>query len=91
MAKLSSVLAKRQEAERRERRERILNAARAVFFEKGYLGATIRDIALKAELSPGLIYHYFAGKDAIYGKICERGSPRATIRCGRNGPAINIP
>jgi AcrR family transcriptional regulator len=57
--------------ERQERRERILNAARNVFFKKGYLGATVRDIALEAELSPGLIYHYYDNKDALYGAICE--------------------
>lgn len=65
------VLARRQEMERQERRERILNAARNVFFKKGYLGATVRDIALEAELSPGLIYHYYDNKDAVYGAICE--------------------
>lgn len=31
----------------------------------------MRDIALKAELSPGLIYHYFNSKDGVYGQICE--------------------
>jgi len=71
MRQVSAVLTKRQEAERQERRERILTAARKVFLKKGYLGATIRDIALKAELSPGLIYHYFDSKDGVYGQICE--------------------
>jgi len=71
MNKMSAVLAKRQETERMERRERILTAARKVFLNKGYLGATIRDIALEAELSPGLIYHYFDNKDDVYGQICE--------------------
>jgi AcrR family transcriptional regulator len=71
MNKVSEVLAKRQETERKERKDRILTAARKVFLNKGYLGATIRDIALEAELSPGLIYHYFDNKDDVYGQICE--------------------
>ena len=71
MSDPKQVLARRQEMERQERRERILNAARNVFFKKGYLGATVRDIALEAELSPGLIYHYYDNKDALYGAICE--------------------
>jgi len=71
MNKMSKVLAKRQKTERMERKERILTAARKVFLSKGYLGATIRDIALEAELSPGLIYHYFDNKDDVYGQICE--------------------
>jgi AcrR family transcriptional regulator len=71
MDPIKGVLAKRQEAERQERVDRILVAARKIFLQKGYLRATIRDIALEAELSPGLIYHYFDNKDSIYGKICE--------------------
>ena len=71
MTKRSSVLARRREEERQERKERILEAAKIVFFRGGYLGATVRDIALEAELSTGLIYHYFAGRDAVYGKVCE--------------------
>ncbi len=70
-AELKEALARRQEAERQERRTRILDAARRVFLEKGYLGTSIRAIALEAELSPGLIYFYFRGKDEIYGRICE--------------------
>jgi AcrR family transcriptional regulator len=71
MDQLKKKLARRQETERQERRDRILEAARTVFFKKGYLGATIRDIAYEAALSPGLIYHYFDNKDDIYGAICE--------------------
>jgi AcrR family transcriptional regulator len=70
-AELKEVLTRRQEAEREERRTRILDAGRRVFLNKGYLGTSIRAIALEAELSPGLIYFYFAGKDEIYGRICE--------------------
>jgi hypothetical protein len=44
-----------------------MNAAMMVFLKKGYLGTKIRDIALEAQLSPGLIYFYFRGKDEIYG------------------------
>lgn len=68
---LKQALARRQEADRQERRTRILDAARRVFLKKGYLGTSIRAIATEAELSPGLIYFYFAGKDEIYGRICE--------------------
>ncbi len=71
MSQLQRKIAQRQETERQERRDRILEAARTVFFKKGYLGATVRDIAYEASLSPGLIYHYFNNKDDIYGAICE--------------------
>ena len=70
-AELKEALARRQEAERQERKKRILDAGKRVFLKKGYLGASMRAIALEAELSPGLIYFYFSGKDEIYGRICE--------------------
>lgn len=70
-SQLKEKIAQRQEMERQERRESILAAARKVFFEKGYLSASMRDIALEASLSPGLLYHYFQGKDELYGVICE--------------------
>ncbi|MFH2066127.1 MAG: TetR/AcrR family transcriptional regulator [Pseudomonadota bacterium] len=73
MRKINKVSAKRQESERQERRDRILTAAKIVFFKKGYIRTTMRDIALGAELSPGLLYHYFDNKDDIYGQICEEG------------------
>ena len=75
MTAISKAIARRQEIERRERRERILNAARNVFFKKGYIGASMRDIALKAELSPGLIYHYFKNKDIQEHSIFKGPSP----------------
>src|SRR5579862_3159430 len=44
------------------RREQILEAALQVFAEKGYEGASIRDISRKVGVTEGLIYHYFDGK-----------------------------
>ena len=61
----------RQQAERQERIDQILAAGRRLFLEKGYLGATVRDIAMEAELSTGTLYFYFKGKDEIYGRVCE--------------------
>lgn len=69
--KIRDAISKRKESERQERIERILNAGKKLFLKKGYLGTTMRDIALEAELSTGAIYVYFKGKDEIYGKVCE--------------------
>jgi len=71
MKAINEAINRRQQAEKQERVERIMKAARQVFLKKGYLGSKIRDIALRAELSPGLIYFYFKGKDEIYGNICK--------------------
>ena len=50
----------------------ILNAARREFLEKGYQGATMRDIARQAGVTTGALYFHFPGKDELYGRICEK-------------------
>lgn len=51
---------------RDERREQILKAALRVFAKKGLAATKISDIALEAQLSHGLIYHYFKSKEEIF-------------------------
>ncbi|MHB1418383.1 MAG: TetR/AcrR family transcriptional regulator [Bacillota bacterium] len=51
---------------RDERREQILQAALKVFARKGLAATKISDIAAAAQLSHGLIYHYFKSKDEIF-------------------------
>ncbi len=51
---------------RDERREQILRAALQVFAQKGLAATKISDIAATAQLSHGLIYHYFKSKDEIF-------------------------
>lgn len=47
-------------------RRRILNEARRAFNERGFLKASMRDIAQKVGISTGNIYNYFAGKDELF-------------------------
>lgn len=47
------------------RRDGILRAAAAIFRDRGFAAAGMRDIAVAAELSPANLYHYFKGKDEI--------------------------
>jgi len=54
-------------AEESERRHQILEAATEEFAAKGFLGATIKDIAQRAKLrSQALIYWYFPTKEALF-------------------------
>jgi AcrR family transcriptional regulator len=65
-----------QERRRREaenRRQEILNAARKVFFESGYGGASMPRIAEEAELAPGTLYLYFPSKEALYVELLLDG------------------
>jgi TetR/AcrR family fatty acid metabolism transcriptional regulator len=47
------------------KREQILEAARAVFAEKGFHRATIKDIASAAGVADGTVYNHFENKDAL--------------------------
>ncbi|NLW53198.1 MAG: TetR/AcrR family transcriptional regulator [Tissierellia bacterium] len=44
----------------------IIDAAEKIFYEKGYNGSTIKDIANEASVSVGTIYIYFVDKKSIY-------------------------
>ncbi len=46
--------------------QRILNAATAVFRERGYSAATIGEVVTASGASIGSIYHHFGGKNEIF-------------------------
>lgn len=62
----------KSEADKKKRLEQILNVAKKVFIKKRFEGATIREIATKANLTPAAIYLYFKSKDELYGTILEQ-------------------
>ena len=47
-------------------RQSILDAARAMFAERGFDGASIRAIATEAKVDPALVHHYFGTKDKLF-------------------------
>jgi AcrR family transcriptional regulator len=53
-------------------RDKIIDAALAVFSEIGFQGATIREIAQRAEVSQGLIHHHFKDKGTLWRVVAER-------------------
>jgi len=55
-----------------ERREQIMQAGLKVFARKGLAATKISDIAAAANLSYGLVYHYFRDKDELYLALVER-------------------
>ncbi|MBL7500189.1 TetR/AcrR family transcriptional regulator [Frankia sp. CNm7] len=52
-------------------RARLLEAAKAVFEEDGFLEARISDIADRAGLSHGSFYHYFDSKEQIFREVAN--------------------
>jgi AcrR family transcriptional regulator len=64
-----------QETKRRGRRpagadtkSALVEAARAVFTEQGYEGATVRAIAKRAGVDPAMVNHWFGGKEGLFAK-----------------------
>lgn len=50
-------------------RKRIVRAARQVFSERGYDGATFQAIAVRADLTRPAINHYFSSKRVLYREV----------------------
>jgi AcrR family transcriptional regulator len=55
-----------QQERQRQRRERLVTAALAVFGEQGYHPSTVRDVCKRAELTSRYFYESFASMDALF-------------------------
>ena len=55
-----------------DRREQILRGAMELFAEKGFRGATTREIAKHLSISEALMFKYFPSKEALYGAIIQK-------------------
>jgi len=49
-----------------ECKQRILSDVIPLFAEMGYSAVTMREIAAKARMTPGALYHHFSGKQDLY-------------------------
>lgn len=65
--------ADRRRREAAHRRKSIVEAARKIFWQRGYARATMPQIAEEAELAPGTLYLYFPSKDALYVELLIEG------------------
>jgi AcrR family transcriptional regulator len=63
----------RQERDREAVRRGILDAARELFVNEGYMNVSIRKIAERIEYSPAAVYGYFESKDDIFFALAEEG------------------
>jgi AcrR family transcriptional regulator len=69
----------RRELQAQERRSQLIDTALALFAEKGVDATTIKDIAERAGVAQGLVYHYFASKDDLFDAIIERHNPLPVV------------
>lgn len=61
-----------KQARARQRLERVLDAAEAVFVEVGYEAATTNQIAARADTSIGSLYEFFRDKQALAVALADR-------------------
>jgi AcrR family transcriptional regulator len=62
----------RRRREKEQRRMEIIDAAEKLFYEKGFDGVTMDEIASAVELSKGSLYVYFKNKDSLFFAIVAR-------------------
>jgi len=55
-----------------QRRDQMLDAANALFAERGYEEVSVEDIARSAGVTRGLVHHYFGGRKDVYLALLER-------------------
>jgi AcrR family transcriptional regulator len=85
---MATRLSRAEQVERN--RELVLDAARRVFLERGYAGATLEAIAEEAGFSKGVVYSQFAGKSDLFlallqRRIVERAEENARLAADHAG------
>ncbi len=72
-------------------RDKILEVALAAFAERGYHGATMRDIARRAGVSQSLVQYHFKGKEALWNKVGEETTADFLDYCAEDsGPERSV-
>jgi TetR/AcrR family transcriptional regulator, transcriptional repressor for nem operon len=65
-------MAEPQTTKGRATRERVIDTAAALVFERGVAGTSLDDVRASAHVSKGQLYHYFADKDDLVHAVVER-------------------
>ena len=72
-----------------ERREQLIEIARALFAERGFEGTSIEEVASRAGVSKPIVYEHFGGKEGLYAVVVDREvlqllqSMRTSLTAGR--------
>ncbi len=81
---------------RAERREQLIDVARALFAERGLEGTSVEEIAGHAGVSKPVVYEHFGGKEGLYAVVVDRevrtlhDAIRAAITTPRANPRALI-
>lgn len=77
--------------QKEKRRQEILWAALELFVSRGYAATKITDIAAQANMSTGLMFHYFESKEKLYEELIRMGLEGTAYPAGqRCGHAIDF-
>lgn len=55
-----------------QRRQQLLDVARALFAEKGFEATSVEEIAHRAGVSKPVVYEHFGGKEGVYAVVVDR-------------------
>lgn len=66
-----------------ERHVEVLRAAMGLMAERGFSGASLRELARRLEMSQPSLYHYFDSKDALVEQITDWYSDQVLLRHAR--------
>jgi AcrR family transcriptional regulator len=69
MSSLAQLAKSKKQVVSEFRQSEIITAARKVFAEKGYMAATVDEIAAQAAMAKGTVYLYFDSKEQIYNAV----------------------
>lgn len=75
----------RREQTKAANRAAIIDAARAVFSELGYGGASVRDVIRRTDLASGTFYNYFPDKESLFRAVLKESAEqiRARVQAAR--------
>lgn len=72
--KKASASAQRRAAHKESLEQRILDAARALFAERGFEAVTLREVAAAVGYSHATLYSFFADKRSLLARLSQEGS-----------------
>ena len=78
LGRVTTARGKRLTAE--QRRAEIIGAARQAFLESGLSGTSLREIARRAGVTEGLLYHHFNSKEELFATAVEEPLDALTQR-----------
>src|SRR3954452_19889721 len=76
---------------RADREEQLVAAARVLFGERGYAGATMDDVAQAVGVTKPLLYNYFGNKERLFLACLERSGDALAATIGEAVTATSSP